>query len=141
MSIQQENWKLVPYDISMKLKKLGFNEQCFSYYSKLGEAKIPHFVYFNNLSNKEPKECLAPTPSQVFDWFEKTYQIFPMIVVDQTSYPKYAFEIAQFFGNPKDLSEIEWGWKDNILSQFLYKTRLEAEIDCIKKVLEIIENG
>jgi hypothetical protein len=83
--------------------------------------------------------CQHQHPHKHLGGFEDNHKLYPAVVIDQTSYPKYAFEIASFFGNPKRLAEQEWGWNEMILSKNLYRTRTEAELACLEKLIEIIE--
>lgn len=67
---------------SLALKELGFDEPCFAAYSE-DEDNSSLFIYWNDLVNmselfisqdnceKFDYECLAPTFSQVFEWFRK----------------------------------------------------------------------
>lgn len=143
--------EFVTYPIALRMKALGFDKSCFSFYTlKNEENKIfydidpddgqltslnQNAIYANNLS--EVGRISAPTLQSALDWFEDNHQLYPSIVIDQTSYPKYAYEIARFVGNPKDLTEKEWYWDSMILSPNLYRTRLEAKIYCIEKLCEI----
>lgn len=88
---------------------------------------------------KEKLKEFEGNTSKIFEWFGENHGLYPMIVVDQTTYPKWAFEIARFIGNPKDLSEKEWYWDSTILSSHLYRKREEAELECIQKLIEIVE--
>jgi hypothetical protein len=137
--------EFVTYELALRMKVLGFNEMCFTYFMDgfIQPSLNPKdYTYFDEMSsiNKNMLNylyVLAPTWQSAFDWFGDKYQLYPSIVVDQTSYPKYAYEIARFVGNPKDLTEKEWYWDSMILSPNLYRTRLEAKIYCIEKLCEI----
>lgn len=51
--------------------------------------------------------------------------------------PKWCFSISKFIGNPKDLTEKEWGWENvPVDNWYLYKTRKEAELACLSKLIE-----
>ena len=130
--------EFVPYELSLRMKAFGFDEPCIGYYK---DEEFKTWNFFDQQKNSEMKTWFvsAPTFSQAFRWFEDNYKLYPAIVIDQTSYPKYAFEIASFFGNPKDLTKTDWGWNDMVLSKNLYRTKLEAEIECVKKLLELIK--
>ena len=70
--------------------------------------------------------------SEIFDYFEETYKLFVSIVVDQTSYPKFGFEIHTYLG--------DFVWSDVEYSESLYRTRLEAEADCIERLYSRVKN-
>lgn len=139
--------EFVSYELALRLKAVGFNEMCFTYFMDgfIQPALNPKdYTYFDEMSsiNKNMLNylyVLAPTWQSAFDWFGDKYQLYPSIVVDQTSYPKYAFEISKFIGNPKDLTEKEWYWDDMILSPNLYRTTIEAKMFCLSELLNIVE--
>ena len=139
--------EFVTYELALRMKSLGFNEMCFTYFMDgfIQPSLNPKdYTYFDEMSsiNKNMLNylyVLAPTWQSAFDWFGDKYQLYPSIVVDQTSYPKYAFEISKFIGNPKDLTEKEWYWDDMILSPNLYRTKTEARLYCLNELLNIVE--
>ncbi|MEK6882463.1 MAG: hypothetical protein AABY22_22775 [Nanoarchaeota archaeon] len=70
---------------------------------------------------------------------KEKHQIFIAVVTDCTTYPKFAYEIDIFEGNPKDLTEREWGWTEHKSTNwFLYRTREEAYDNAIKEALQLI---
>lgn len=126
--------EFVPYDRSLRLKALGFDKPCFATW--VGETldmslQLPSDDYFTK----------APTFSQAFRFFREKYQIFPEVLTDCTTEPKFVYTYNKFYGNPKDLTEQEWGWENNI-GQYsdLYRKYEEAELACLDKIIEIVEN-
>lgn len=71
---------LVPFDIALQLKELGFDEPCFAYYRE--EAPEPEAIYefitpfeFDDVRNSEyMKAVFAPTYQQAID-FLREHQI------------------------------------------------------------------
>lgn len=61
------------YEIAKKLKKLGFEEPCFGYYSSLANNQLCLFFVKNVTDYKNSNtHTLAPTYCQVIDWvFDK----------------------------------------------------------------------
>ena len=138
--------EFVNYNQTLKLKELGFDEPCFGWYENnelvtLLECIYPEdrleFIKVGEIS----KRISAPTFSQVFRWFREKYQIFPEVLTDCTTEPKFVYTYNTFYGNPKDLTEQEWGWENNI-GQYsdIYRTYEEAELTCIDKLIEIVES-
>jgi hypothetical protein len=124
--------EFVPYQQALDLKELGFDEPCFAAYEdkkwQLGEVK-------NSMSYEL---CLktdvfpVPTFSQAFRWFREKYNLHSEILLDQTTQPKYCFEINKYedFGNYEEIKIDEW---------FLYRTYEEAELACLIKLIEIVK--
>ncbi len=128
------------YQQALKLKELGFDEQCASFFQKEYHETQPIMVDDNDqyrltgmrtCKNSEIPEhyTAAPTFSQAFRFFREKYQIFPEVLTDCTTEPKFVYTYKTFYGNPKDLTEQEWGWENNI-GQYsdLYRTYEEAEL-------------
>jgi hypothetical protein len=134
MKIENE---FIPYEQALTLKELGFDEECFGIYTVTNKklfivapSKNESFGYLN-----------TPTFSQCFKWFREKYQIFPEVLTDCTTEPKFVYTYNTFYGNPKDLTEQEWGWENNI-GQYsdIYRTYEDAELECLKKIIEIVKS-
>ena len=142
----------VPYKIATLLREKGFNEPCIAVFfyhkafkmcSAIWDNDIPCHYNVNNshyyLEDKHGDLVTAPTLEQVFNWLEEKHQIFIDIETDCTTYPKFAYSINKFVGNPKDLAEKEWYWENPKPSNwFLYRTRNEALEEAIKFALTLI---
>ena len=126
------NREFIPYKQALELKELGFDEPCFAVY----EDKKWQLVEFKNSMSYEL--CLktdtfpVPTFSQAFRWFREKYNLHSEILLDQTTQPKYCFEIHKYedFGNYEEIRIGEW---------FLYRTYEEAELACLVKLIEIVK--
>jgi hypothetical protein len=122
----------VNYDIALEMKQLGFDEPCFAVY----EDKKWFLV---EVKNEMPYEsCLkldvfpAPTFSQAFRFFREKYNLHHEILLDQTTQPKYCFEIHKYedFGNYEKMENKDW---------FLYRTYEESEQACLVNLIEIVK--
>jgi hypothetical protein len=127
--------EFAPYQPSLDMKELGFDEPCFGFY-KLGDNDI---YYDSIIQSKNTKfrnntelnfygdliqKISAPLYQQAFRWFREEYNfdsyIRPNIVID---IPKtYQFNI-----------------NDNTYDTW-YETSEEAELECLKKLIEIVKN-
>ena len=108
------NKDFVPHIESSELKELGFDEPCFMYYSDNGE------LYKSNLYG-----ISAPTFSQAFRWFRENYDLFG--VVEGKGYEHKRYYIYSINGK----------WHP---SQPAIDTYEEAELACLKKLIEISKN-
>ena len=123
------NKDLVPYQPSIDIKELGFDEPCFGSYVKLTETQNTFFMneVVSEIDRETPlHESLitkAPTFSQAFRWFREKYELFCWIEkfhVDET----YIFQIP-----PANFTKI----------QGHYITYEEAELACLLKLIEIVK--
>ena len=121
--------EFVPYELALRMKALGYDNPCFGYYDE-NDLSI-EFIRNGNIFKetedsiyfKENTSCLAPTFSQVFRWFrEKGYLI---------SFSSHDDRIHDFY--------IKWQPSKSILSD-TYDTPEEAELACLDKLIEIVEN-
>lgn len=132
--------KFVNYEISLELKKIGFNEPCFGYY------EYGNFIYEYN-SYQEPElllNCSAPLYQDVFDWFETKHKLFANIDVLIKSQYKYKIKSLD-----SKVLEIDYTTFNNgeckptemdiyIGKDESFETKREAEISCILKMIELI---
>ena len=136
--------EFIPYEQALALKELGFDEKCCACYGSYTHKKSELFLNINNPVNietllREPTAfnqpsfyVKAPTFSQVFRWFREKCELFCEIQIDRTTKPKFCFDIFQYehFGNYEKIEVKEW---------YLYRTQEEAELACLKKLIEILK--
>ncbi len=120
--------EIVPYEQALELKKVGFEyistifayDQSGELYTRDG---IPHDFNIRGLLS-------APTFSQAFRWFREKYNIIPNIhsvYIDET-HTKINFWV--WFAN----------YEENSNEEIYYGTYEEAELECLKKLIEIVKN-
>jgi len=106
----------VPYQPSLDMKSIGFDEPCFGQYAfkKLELINTP--LRSSDLTTSEGNFIAAPTFSQAFRWFREKYQLhFPIMV--------------QHGGT----------WYFEKFSTKGFKTYEEAELACLIKLIEIVK--
>jgi predicted GNAT superfamily acetyltransferase len=115
------NKEFIPYDQALALKELEFDEPCFAFYDES--------LYFPNNENQygtfcnqklDASSCSAPTYSQAFRWFREKYNLHQFI--------EY-IEVADRY---------DW-WVRHYMQHA--KTYEEAELACLKKLIEIVKGG
>jgi hypothetical protein len=136
--------EFVPYDLALELKQLGFDEPCFGYYVdgelrgiNLGMEELggiePYYKRFgfhtlsnHDIDNLNKIVVTAPTYSQAFRWFREKYNLFGQVNI--RTY--YIYEISND------------GIAIKMVSQYdkLLNTYEEAELACLKKLIEIVKN-
>ena len=124
--------EFIPYEQAFALKELEFDEPCFAQYKKydVGEATLDIGFSKNEIImqfHKLSKFCSAPTFSQAFRWFREVYNIYVEISFNQKyENPRFGYIVRT---------------KSSCLHtrDFPYKTYEEAELECLKKLIEIVK--
>ena len=130
--------EFVPYQESLELKALGFNETCFTYY--IPNSKRIDTIFQNNFkledynskTNTIYKNGIISTPifSQAFRWFREKYEYNSFIRGRKSMGFDYTLSDV-----PTNLSK-----KDIFQSPHIYETYEEAELACLRKLIEIVKN-
>ena len=112
--------EFVPYEEALELKELGFDEPCFGYLKPnvlTYEITIGEFNEFEHHS--------APTFSQAFRWFDENTELMGFVVPSIKD------------GHFDWLIRIDW--EEEIECEEAYPSRQEAELACLTKLIEIVE--
>ena len=124
--------EFIPYEQALELKELGFNEPCLAVYFNPTQE-----LYFNKYVNEfnEDVRTLSPLYQQAFRWFREKYDL--QCWVEPTGSDRYS---CRYDGNDK--TGYRWvGYLRNIDNEILfYLTYEEAELACLKKLIEIVKN-
>ena len=120
--------EFIPYEIALELKKIGFDEICIGAYfpPSISKMKYPQYFYSNTGLMMGEDSCTAPLYQQVFRWFREKYYLNYEINYAGKKGEYYAFVNQYVYGN-----------NGNSPSIFTYE---EAELACIKKLIEIVKN-
>lgn len=110
--------EFVPYNLALILKELGFCDPCFGFYDTDGYLYIQYARNGNIF--KRNNGCLSPTFSQIFRWFRVKYKLLSFVDIDD-SYRIYCNDIKF----------------DLDIDSKIFKTYEEAELECLKKLIEI----
>jgi hypothetical protein len=117
--------EFVPYELAVKLKQLGFNEECIAYYDLRNDLE---FYGGDNLKDTHCVQLNTPLFQQAFRWFrEKGFFV---------SFSTHDYNIHDFY--------IKWSIPDrSTLSESIlsdaYDTYEEVELACLNKLIEIVE--
>ena len=119
------NKDFVPYNESLELKELGFDEECFRYGdSDSSYIDTPSSIE-ERMINPFNKTIKIPTFSQAFRWFREKYNLF----YDILQYIDKDWKYTTYSDNVDDFSQ----------SGF-YRTYEEAELDCLQKLIQIVKD-
>lgn len=145
--------EFVPYTEALALKELGFDEPCFAYYLNR-KLNIFYSTSVNDRINSKTKDTFSsdvivtPTFSQAFKFFREKYGLYHKIDFEisrgYTYNEAYFFIIKEIKGstsvkihdnsfNSKKHTPEEWNKK----CKSSYE---EAELECLKKLIEIVKS-
>lgn len=139
------NELFVPYQQSLDMKELGFDEPCFGIHFKEG---LNPFLMFASQYGKEGASgnggILAPTFSQAFKFFREKYGLRNSIMdfIDDETGIEWDYEIA-IIGTDLDekgnyIPLVDYSTDDETRK---FKTYEEAELACIIKLIELTKSG
>ena len=149
----------VPYKLAVKLKKLGFNEECFGYYEKDSKFLVIHYsnrdligderdhpeLYHLEIKNNNISQYIISSPliNQVFKWVREKYQISYSIDWITRNKEYYSGYIVDFRGiNGKKINQENFIVLNDELplkGYGVYKTYEEAELACLNKLIEMVK--
>jgi hypothetical protein len=114
--------EFIPYEQAVALKELGFDEPCIAFYTQnaYGDGKELQWFRKPNDCNSDYVFISAPIYQQAFRWFREKCG-FDLTIQHNKKY------IAIVYSSVKNFSIDE------------YDTYEEAELECLKKLIEIVK--
>jgi len=126
--------EFVPYQESLELNKLGFNEPCFGYYYTLNGknwifADKHKYYQLDEEINIGPKfSLLVPIYSQVFRWFREKYHLIGGIEYIGGATPNTTWW---------DIYVVGYFNTDTSKMTMKYQPYEEAELECLRQLIKI----
>ncbi len=135
--------EFVPYEQALELKQLGFDGDCFAIWSGFDEinfsttdkARLYSSEFrindtqssYSYTNSPNYNQVSAPTFTQTFKWFREKYNLWNMI------YPRdgWNYTIQQIDNIPSVFGESYHNTE--------MKTYEDAELECLKKLIEIVK--
>ena len=130
MKIENE---FVDYNTALALKKLGFNESCILLYRGLDTQPVCQMGYdFKTEKNSDYNDVTnywltVPLFSQVFKWFREKYDLDSSIALVGNGYGFYIHKNRNYTNKGENYG--------------MYITYKEAELECLKKLIEICKKN
>ena len=122
--------EFIPYAEALALKELGFDEPCLAFFWNTGKfyttAEYPHSIEThkqNQLGDYNYDSTSAPLYQQAFRWFREKYDIQLGICHIHGGFDCWTND-GDLFENGKYCN---------------FKTYEEAELECLKKLIEIVK--
>jgi hypothetical protein len=120
--------EFIPYEQALVLKELGFDEPCLTWWNKK-EFVYPYWEreFGYNYESGIAKDCvLSPLYQQAFRWFREKYNLH-YIVCKNIQIDGYGY---------REVIQIPYMEEDE---KTMFKTYEEAELECLKKLIEIVK--
>ena len=128
--------EFVPYEESLELRELGFDEPCFGYYDiknnnlKLFSNELVDASCNSDLKYDDFKHCTAPLYQQAFRWFREKHQLEGEVhCIRFNSKRLKGYQYAITFKNYQSFEQLG--------DYYAYE---EAELECLKKLIKIVKN-
>jgi len=126
--------EFVPYELALRLKKLGFDEPCFSWHA----SKTHGLAYGKVIKSDLIQDAvLAPTFSQAFRWFSDKHNLHGELYTVDMGAIEYCFQIRDLYSE-NYIYDNFMGAGDSYSGTF--DSFEESELECLKKLIKIIEN-
>jgi hypothetical protein len=133
--------EFVTYEIALRMKQLGFDEPCFGWYADETHLSIrPQYIQPNDPNNVY-NWCLAPTFSQAFRWFREKHGLYSWIQLHNGYINDPFFPELPITFSIMDRKTGNKYYERDIPHNYLYKTNEEAELTCLTKLIEIVEQN
>jgi hypothetical protein len=119
--------EFVPYEQALALKELGFDDKCLSCYLYETET-FSWELNYQISNNKIPWIIAAPLYQQAFRWFREKYKVYTQhdsVLTGHSQGHRFMLKDSAY------LSIVGTTW---------CKTYEEAELECLKKLIEIVKN-
>jgi hypothetical protein len=119
------NKEFIPYEQALALKELGFDEPCLGFYRIFSDGDIELLIN----SNSNMRHLEAPLYQQAFRWFRENHDKYGVVNIDLSNNLKdkiFVYMVEDKLGYIIDRSEE-------------YNTYEEAELACLKKLIEIVK--
>ena len=125
------NKEFTPYEQSLALKELGFDEPCFKKYIAGCLWSNPTTPETYQKIHPNSSDCSAPLYQQAFRWFREKHKLYHTInMFGDWDKPQYSYLVSgRTMNNPAHM----WHFEDK-------DSHEEAELACLIKLIEIIKN-
>ncbi len=122
--------EFIPYEQSLELKELGFDEPCFGKIYADGGSEQLSYPYKNSDQIGKVTSCSAPLYQQVFRWFREKHNLYAVIIPTITMYWTFkTMTVVEGIVEVPPYNHV--GGND-------YPTYEEAEVESVKELISII---
>jgi len=127
------NKEFIPYKQALELKELGFDEECMGGYDL--EDNSLYIGYISDYGIQYNPEYYTPAPlyQQAFRWFREKYNMLSTVYSNASG---FLYEWSDTIGG----THRGWSECEGPNNGGVWDTYEEAELACLKKLIEIVKN-
>jgi len=128
--------EFIPYEQAFALKELGFDEPCIAFYTQnaYGDGKKLQWFRKPNDCNSDYVFISAPLYQQAFRWFREKHNLLGGVYSNASG---WAWEIHDNVGGTHRFASEYTG---DCLYSGMFTSFEKAELECLKKLIEIVKN-
>ena len=126
--------EFIQYTEALALKELGFDEKCLGYYIKNSSLWCNWLdVKFNDDPSNDKEDFVADAPlyQQAFKWFREKYGLKGEVDTADMIWSKWSFKT--------ELKGSTYILYSGLTEKIYFNTYEEAELACLKKLIEIVK--
>jgi len=130
------NKEFIPYEQALELKQLDFDKPCFGWYHDNilefdFKIRANEIIEHHKLLGRFKGCCLGPTFSQTFRWLLEKHNLYGIIIPSVTM--AWTFKTMTVVQGMVEVPPY------NHVDACDYSSREEAELACLKKLIEIVK--
>jgi len=124
----------LPYELALEIKTLGFDEPCLFDYNRYNTERL-NSSYYNYVNYNAGETMVSATLlQQTFKFFREKYDLHALI---------------ESYNQDENGNDIEYIYSYRIVTNKIFPKEMnvflnsyeEAELECIKKLIEIVKNN
>ncbi len=127
------NKEFIPYEQALELKELGFDDKCFAAMDMYSNIDYGSEMYdwIKNGETVQSTWAALPLYQQAFRWFREKYNITSEISISAN----HRNDAKKWMHSVTNLEVMLYTNSDTA-----FETYEEAELACLKKLIEIVKN-
>lgn len=129
----------VPYELAVKLKRIGFNEPCLASWSNTYELQSYVELKLGYIIDGPQNYINAPTFSQVFKWFREKYGLYSWVKLHNGYTNDSFYKTLPITWTIMESESGKQYYERDIDNNYLYDTYEQAQLACLYKLIEIAE--
>lgn len=118
--------EFLKYKEALDLKELGFDEPCLAHFNGT-EIEL---ILMSDIDDIDDVKLLSPLWQHAFRWFRKKYNI-EGVTEKSESYSWFKYKVYEYH-DPEEKIQISGGME--------YVSYEEAELACLRRLIEIVKN-